>query len=39
MQNNYNIILWEKNLLVAYILAYNAEFTADILWTSAGRAR
>jgi hypothetical protein len=39
MQNNYNVILQEKNLLVAYTLAYNAEFTADVLWTSAGRAR
>jgi hypothetical protein len=31
MQNNYNIILHEKNLLVAYTLAYNAEFAADVL--------
>jgi hypothetical protein len=39
MQNNYNVILREKNLLVAYTLAYNAEFAADMLWTSPGLAR
>jgi hypothetical protein len=39
MQNNYDVILREKNLLVAYTLTYNAEFAADVLWTSAGRAR
>jgi hypothetical protein len=39
MQNNYNVILHEKNLLIAYTLAYNAEFAADVLWRSPGRAR
>jgi hypothetical protein len=39
MQNNYNVILQEMNLLVAYTLAYSAEFTADDLWTNAGKAR
>jgi hypothetical protein len=39
MQNNYNVILREKNLLIAYTLAYNAEFAADVLWTSPGHAR
>jgi hypothetical protein len=39
MQNNYDVILREKNLLVAYTLAYSASFAADVLWTSVGRAR
>jgi hypothetical protein len=39
MQKNYEVILREKHLLVAYTLVYNAEFAADVLWTSPGRAR
>jgi hypothetical protein len=39
MQHTHNVILHEKNLLVAYTLAYNAEFAADVLWTSPGCAR
>jgi hypothetical protein len=30
MQKNYKVIFHEKNLLIAYILAYNAEFAADM---------
>jgi hypothetical protein len=39
MQKNSEVLFCKKQLFVFYTLAYGANYSADILWTSAGSAK